>query len=165
MEPSSLPRSRAEAKLGTRALPTAEIRRTVRTLVASSLRRIVDRADRAEAGAFATVDTWVASLERPEDEELRLWVRVLISVAKAVSTRETPGRDLADSAARHRRGARAGQGLLRDAGSRGSHLSCSIEADSYSSRHLRQAPVSGCQLGKSRRMRIASASPTTPCES
>ncbi len=34
----------------------------------------------------------MASLERPEDEELRLWVRVLISVAKAVSTRETPGR-------------------------------------------------------------------------
>ncbi len=60
-------------------------------LVASSLRRIVERADRAEAGAFATVDAWVASLERPEDEELRLWVRVLISVAKAVSTRETPG--------------------------------------------------------------------------
>ncbi len=60
-------------------------------LVASSLRRIVARADRAEAGAFATGDAWVASLERPEDEERRAWVRVLISVAKAVSTRETPG--------------------------------------------------------------------------
>ena len=61
-------------------------------LVASSLRRSVERADRVEAGAFATVDAWRASLERPDDERAQLWARVLVSVAKAVSTRENPGR-------------------------------------------------------------------------
>ena len=61
-------------------------------LVGSSLRRIVARADRAAAGAFATVDAFAHALAHPEDETARHWARVLVSIAKAVATRENPGR-------------------------------------------------------------------------
>jgi len=61
-------------------------------LLGRSLRRVLDRADRAEAGAFATVDAWAHAMAHPEDEAGRLWARVLVSLAKAVGTRESPGR-------------------------------------------------------------------------
>ena len=59
-------------------------------LVAASLRRLSESADRTAAGAFATVDAWIASLERPDDTDRALWARVLVSVSKAVVTRRTP---------------------------------------------------------------------------
>jgi alkylation response protein AidB-like acyl-CoA dehydrogenase len=61
-------------------------------LLASSLRGLADHADRAEAGAFATVDAWIAGMAPDADELARIWARVLVSVAKAVGTRESPGR-------------------------------------------------------------------------
>jgi alkylation response protein AidB-like acyl-CoA dehydrogenase len=61
-------------------------------LVAASLRRIRDGADRAEAGAFAAVDAWLAGAAAPDDSLERTWSRVLVSVAKAVTTRANPGR-------------------------------------------------------------------------
>ena len=63
-------------------LPLAE-----HPLIADSVRRLEANADRVEAGAFATVDAWAAAMAKPEDEAQRLWSRVLISLAKAVSTR------------------------------------------------------------------------------
>lgn len=59
-------------------------------LLAASLRRLSQAADRTAAGAFAAVDVWVASLERPDDADRALWARVLVSVSKAVVTRRTP---------------------------------------------------------------------------
>jgi len=60
-------------------------------LLGASLRHIAETADRSVAGALATVDAWVASLERPDDDDRVLWARVLVSIAKAVVTRRTPG--------------------------------------------------------------------------
>ncbi len=60
-------------------------------LLAASLRRVSETADRTAAGAFATVDAWIASLERPDDDDRALWARVLVSVSKAVVTRRAPG--------------------------------------------------------------------------
>ncbi|HJO24720.1 MAG: acyl-CoA dehydrogenase family protein [Myxococcota bacterium] len=59
-------------------------------LLGESLRRLSDGADRTEAGAFATVDAWTHSLVRPDDEDRALWARVLVSIAKAVTTRRVP---------------------------------------------------------------------------
>ncbi len=61
-------------------------------LVADSLRRLRESADLAEAGAFATVDTWVAANANRADAALALWARVLVSLAKAVATRASPAR-------------------------------------------------------------------------
>lgn len=61
------------------------------TLVSASLREISEIADRAAAGAFATLDAWLAALERRDDHDRVLWARVLISIAKAVTTRRGPG--------------------------------------------------------------------------
>ena len=61
------------------------------TLLAASLREISETADRAAAGAFATLDAWLAALERPDDHDRVLWARVLVSIAKAVTTRRGPG--------------------------------------------------------------------------
>jgi len=60
-------------------------------LLAASLREISDTADRTVAGALASVDAWVASLERPDDDDRAIWARVLVSIAKAVVTRRAPG--------------------------------------------------------------------------
>lgn len=60
-------------------------------LLADSLRRLSQTADRTAAGAFATVDAWIASLERPDDPDRALWARVLVSLSKAVTTRRAPG--------------------------------------------------------------------------
>jgi putative acyl-CoA dehydrogenase len=60
-------------------------------LVAASLCRVDEAADRAEAGAFATVDTWLAALSKPGDELQQLWARFLLSISKAVSTRAVAG--------------------------------------------------------------------------
>jgi len=61
-------------------------------LLRASLRRIVEGADRAAAGAFGTVDVFAAALAHPDQEATRLWARILVSVAKAAATRENPGR-------------------------------------------------------------------------
>ncbi len=60
-------------------------------LIADALSRLASAADRTEAGAFATVDAWLAA-DRPgcPDAE-RLHTRVLVSLAKAVVTRGAPG--------------------------------------------------------------------------
>ncbi len=59
-------------------------------LVAHSLERLSLRADRAAAGAFACVDSWTWALAHPEDLEANEWARVLVSLAKAVGTRQAP---------------------------------------------------------------------------
>ncbi len=59
-------------------------------LLAASLRDIEQNANRTAAGAFATVDAWLAAKERPDDEDRALWARILVSVAKAVATRRGP---------------------------------------------------------------------------
>ena len=61
-------------------------------LVRAALRRLDESADQAEAGAFATVDAWLAALSKTDDADQRLWTRVLINVAKAVSTRASAAR-------------------------------------------------------------------------
>lgn len=58
-------------------------------LIAASLEQLAADADRREAGAFATVDAWVAAMAAPRDAARGLWARVLISLAKAVATRES----------------------------------------------------------------------------
>lgn len=60
-------------------------------LIAASLRRIAKAADRFEAGAFSTVDTWVASMEPSASAVFQSWARVLVSLAKAVGTRSSNG--------------------------------------------------------------------------
>lgn len=60
-------------------------------LLAASLCGLSETADRTAAGAFATVDAWIASLERPDDADRALWARVLVSISKAVTTRRAPG--------------------------------------------------------------------------
>ena len=59
-------------------------------LLAESLRELSASADRSAAGAFATVDTWCAALEHPDDADHVLWARVLVSLSKAVTTRRVP---------------------------------------------------------------------------
>jgi alkylation response protein AidB-like acyl-CoA dehydrogenase len=59
-------------------------------LLAASLARLRARADRAEAGAFGTVDVWTRSMARPEDASSARWSRILVSIAKAVATRQAP---------------------------------------------------------------------------
>jgi alkylation response protein AidB-like acyl-CoA dehydrogenase len=60
-------------------------------LLAASLRDISETADRAEAGAFATLDAWLAALAKPGDHERALWARVIVSLSKAMLTRRSPG--------------------------------------------------------------------------
>jgi hypothetical protein len=60
-------------------------------LLADSLRQISETADRTAAGAFATLDAWLAAQERPDDHDRALWSRVIVSIAKAVITRRSPG--------------------------------------------------------------------------
>jgi alkylation response protein AidB-like acyl-CoA dehydrogenase len=60
-------------------------------LLAASLRAISETADRAEAGAFATLDAWLAAREHPDDHDRALWARVIVSLSKAVITRRSPG--------------------------------------------------------------------------
>jgi alkylation response protein AidB-like acyl-CoA dehydrogenase len=60
-------------------------------LLAASLREISETADRAEAAAFATLDAWLAALAHPDDHERTLWARVIVSIAKAMLTRRSPG--------------------------------------------------------------------------
>ncbi len=57
-------------------------------LLATSLEELEQQTELAEAGAFATVDAWVAAAEKPDDEAQRLWSRVLVSLAKALGTRQ-----------------------------------------------------------------------------
>jgi acyl-CoA dehydrogenase len=60
-------------------------------LLADVLSRLRDAADRAEAGAFATLDAWLASLAPKAKPEQILLARVLVSLHKAVATRRAPG--------------------------------------------------------------------------
>lgn len=60
-------------------------------LLAEPLGRLRAAADRTEAGAFATVDAWLASKRDDATGPENAWVRVLVSLAKAVTTRRTPG--------------------------------------------------------------------------
>jgi alkylation response protein AidB-like acyl-CoA dehydrogenase len=57
-------------------------------LVAASLARLERRADEVEAGALSVVDAWLDALAHPSDQAKKLWARILISIAKAVSARE-----------------------------------------------------------------------------
>jgi alkylation response protein AidB-like acyl-CoA dehydrogenase len=61
-------------------------------LVGASLRRIREGADLAEAGAFAAVDAWLAATTPGAGDDARLWARVLVSLAKAVSARAATAR-------------------------------------------------------------------------
>lgn len=60
-------------------------------LVADVLARLAAAADHAEAGAFATVDAWIASRrpDAPDAEVMR--ARILVAIAKAVATRRATG--------------------------------------------------------------------------
>jgi putative acyl-CoA dehydrogenase len=60
-------------------------------LLAASLREISRTADLAEAGAFATLDAWLAAQLHPDDHDRALWARWIVSVSKAVVTRRSPG--------------------------------------------------------------------------
>jgi acyl-CoA dehydrogenase len=57
------------------------------TLIAASLRELEAAADRTAAGAFATVDVWTDAMANPGDDVLRSWARILVSLAKAVTSR------------------------------------------------------------------------------
>ncbi|HJQ94033.1 MAG TPA: acyl-CoA dehydrogenase family protein [Candidatus Thermoplasmatota archaeon] len=59
-------------------------------LLADALGRLGEAADRAEAGAFATVDAWLESLAPKAKPEQILLARVLVSLHKAVATRRAP---------------------------------------------------------------------------
>jgi acyl-CoA dehydrogenase len=59
-------------------------------LIADVLARLGAAADRAEAGAFATVDSWQAALARKAQPDAVLLARVLVSLHKAVATRRAP---------------------------------------------------------------------------
>ncbi len=60
-------------------------------LLADAMDRLRAAADRAEAGAFATVDAWLAALAPKAKPETLLLARVLVSLHKAVATRRAPG--------------------------------------------------------------------------
>jgi len=57
-------------------------------LIAASLERLERKADETQAGALSVVDCWLDGLAHPDDLQKKLWARILISLAKAVSTRE-----------------------------------------------------------------------------
>lgn len=59
-------------------------------LVADALSCVENTADRMQAGAFATVDMWLDAQKDGADEHTKLWARVLVSLAKAVTTRRAP---------------------------------------------------------------------------
>lgn len=59
-------------------------------LVEESLQRVGKAADLTQAGAFATLDAWLASRRPDASREQVLWARVLVSLAKAVVTRRVP---------------------------------------------------------------------------
>jgi len=59
-------------------------------LLADVLARLRAAADRAEAGAFATVDAWLAALAPKAKPDAILLARVLVSLHKAVATRRAP---------------------------------------------------------------------------
>ncbi len=61
-------------------------------LLARSLERLAVEADLASAGAFACVEDWTAALTPDASREQRTWARILVSIAKAVSTRRTSPR-------------------------------------------------------------------------
>jgi alkylation response protein AidB-like acyl-CoA dehydrogenase len=61
------------------------------TLLRDALARLDIAADHAAAGAFATVDAWLAAQRDDATPLQRAWARVLVSVAKAVATRRLPG--------------------------------------------------------------------------
>ncbi len=56
-------------------------------LLTASLERLEQSADFTQAGAFAVVDAWLAASQHPSDKAQKLWARVLISIAKAVTAR------------------------------------------------------------------------------
>lgn len=60
-------------------------------LVGDVLDRLAAAADRAEAGAFATVDAWLAGTRPGATPEQALLARVLVSLHKAVATRRAQG--------------------------------------------------------------------------
>lgn len=60
-------------------------------LVADALRCVENGADRMQAGAFATVDAWLDAQKEDAGEDAKLWSRMLVSLAKAVTTRRAPG--------------------------------------------------------------------------
>ena len=59
-------------------------------LLAASLREISETADRAEAAAFATLDTWLDAQAHPDDHDRTLWARVIVSLSKAMLSRRSP---------------------------------------------------------------------------
>lgn len=61
------------------------------TLLRDALDRLDVAADRAAAGAFATVDAWRRAEDAAASDAERAWARVWISIAKAVTTRRLPG--------------------------------------------------------------------------
>lgn len=61
-------------------------------LLAASLERLAAEADLASAGAFACVEDWTAALDPKASREQKTWARILVSIAKAVSTRRTSPR-------------------------------------------------------------------------
>jgi len=60
-------------------------------LLGQSLDSLAAVADRAAAGAFACVDAWSFALAHPNDDEANAWARILVSLAKAIGTRQAPG--------------------------------------------------------------------------
>jgi alkylation response protein AidB-like acyl-CoA dehydrogenase len=60
-------------------------------LLAASLARLERAADRYSAGAFATVDRWLDAQKSGVDPNQKLWSRLLISMAKSVTARDTVG--------------------------------------------------------------------------
>jgi len=56
-------------------------------LIKASLATLGEQKDHMAAGAFATIDAWIHSLSPHATELEKHWARVLISIAKAVSTR------------------------------------------------------------------------------
>lgn len=59
-------------------------------LLADVLRRLSEAADRTEAGAFATVDAWLAGIAPKAKPDAILLSRILVSLHKAVATRRAP---------------------------------------------------------------------------
>lgn len=59
-------------------------------LLADALARLRSAADRAEAGAFATAETWLAAASPKAKPDSILLARVLVSLHKAVATRRAP---------------------------------------------------------------------------
>ncbi len=64
---------------------------TEHALIAQGLVRLEAAADRTEAGALATVGTWLDAQAPTADDRQRAWARILVSLAKATTARRTPG--------------------------------------------------------------------------